>query len=1027
MELEPANPQRNSACICTCGCNRVVSYPTRRAHVAAKRAIAGEAEHAIDQPQPLRDTNVVAGRKRRRLTFFGDYYEEEQIDGSDFPPYRDDEPPQANDVNSPPFHDQEAGLRSIHVDTRNQETIAQRWSSSSRPIPGSSQREEEGLDDDEAEDSEDSSEDWEDNNDLNDGIGEHEDRSEEGAEEEDQSERNEDENEDDSQDGANENEDSEDVSAPCTDIVSISFWDRISDELAYKLMTTGLSLDSSDLSMLRQYALKVEDHLTESTFVKFKFAFPESHHHTLRITKRHIELLSEFHSIRYSCCINSCVCFTGLYNDLTQCPNCKEDRFNDRGQPRKVFDYLPLIPRLQAMSANHQHATKMRYRAHFVHQPGVTTDVFDGSHYQSLLSKLVPGSNNNNPFYHFSDERDIALGLSTDGFAPFKQRNKTCWPIILFNYNLPPDIRFQKQYHLNVGTIPGPKKPWDMDSFLWPLIQELIQLEIGVKAFDAVSKSVFLLHAYLILVFGDIPAIALVMRMKGANGCSPCRVCKIAGVRGTNSKTYYVPLRRDQVPHSNPPRYDPSRLPLRIHNELMDQAREVQSAPNQTISNQLAKQYGIKGIPILSTLSAVSFPESFPFDFMHLIWENLIPNLILFWTASFKDLDHRDQGYTIPPEAWKEIGASTASCKVTIPAAFGAPVPNIALLQSQMTSEMYSNWTLFIAPIVLRGRFCQPKYYQHFMKLVGLLKMCLEFEISGEMLDVIDQGFQAWVEDYEKFYYAHHLNRLSACPLTVHALLHIAWGIRVAGPVWAYWAFPMERHCNSLLPSIRSRRHPYASISAFVVAMVQLNQIRLKYNLFSELNLNVVKQGLLKNEFIPHSYPSFKLSPPRRQQPLSAYLRDKLQAALATRFEEEKTTIQALIDLDGPITCYGRVTLLDGGDTIVGRDMVRQCEDSRDASYIKYIQMVDKYAHQPRREPVYTKRFFFGQLKQILVLKLPSIPQLALDSPSAIVYAVVQSVKVTLTNNLYSYRDMGAIQVIDLNTIQSGMSTAHDE
>jgi hypothetical protein len=36
------------------------------------------------------------------------------------------------------------------------------------------------------------------------------------------------------------------------------------------------------------------------------------------------------------------------------------------------------------------------------------------------------------------------------------------------------------------------------------------------------------------------------------------------------------------------------------------------------------------------------------------------------------------------------------------------------------------------------------------MKLVELLKMCLEFEISDEMLDIIDGGFQAWVKDYEK-------------------------------------------------------------------------------------------------------------------------------------------------------------------------------------------------------------------------------------------------------------------------------------
>ena len=89
-----------------------------------------------------------------------------------------------------------------------------------------------------------------------------------------------------------------------------------------------------------------------------------------------------------------------------------------------------------------------------------------------------------------------------------------------------------------------------------------------------------------------------------------------------------------------------------------------------------------------------------------------------------------------------------------------------------------------------------------------------------------------------RLYYKHDPNRLSACPLTIHALLHIAWGIRVAGPVWTYWAYPMERHCNTLLQSIRSRRHPYASISSFVTAKSQLDQIKLLYDLHEILCLD---------------------------------------------------------------------------------------------------------------------------------------------------------------------------------------------
>lgn len=508
-------------------------------------------------------------------------------------------------------------------------------------------------------------------------------------------------------------------------------------------------MGESDLSILRVYTLKVENHLTEATFNKFPKAFPNGPHDSLKMTKKRVQSLSGFQPIRYSCCINSCVCFVGPYKDLVECPNpnCKEARYKADGKPRKYFDYLPLIPRLRAMSANIALVGKMTYRAKHIHKPGVIKDVFDGSHYRSLLNTTVP-TDAGHPFFFFSDPRDIALGLSTDGFAPFKRRDKTCWPIILFNYNLPPEIRFLKKYCIHVGTVPGPKKPWDWDSFCWALAEELIQLEIGVQAFDPISQSLFLLHAYLILAFGDIPAMALIMRMKGQNGLSPCRICDIKGV--SISRTHYVPLQRDKIPGANPPQYDASSLPLRTHKEFLEQGRAVETAPTNLAREELAKRYGIKGIPVLSSLSSLSFPSSFPFDFMHLIWENLIPNLILFWTGEFKDLNHLDKGYVIEPHIWKELGEITAACGATIPAAFGASVPNIATQQSQMTSEKYANWTLYIAPIVLRGRFKKDKYYSHFMQLVKLIKLCLSFEIDEEMLNEIDEGFKSWVQGYEK-------------------------------------------------------------------------------------------------------------------------------------------------------------------------------------------------------------------------------------------------------------------------------------
>ena len=89
----------------------------------------------------------------------------------------------------------------------------------------------------------------------------------------------------------------------------------------------------------------------------------------------------------------------------------------------------------------------------------------------------------------------IALGLSTDGFAPFKRQKHTCWPLILFNYNLPQEIWFLIQHIICIGVIPGPRKPKDFNSFLWLLVEGLLKLSSGVQAFDVTTETMFALQA----------------------------------------------------------------------------------------------------------------------------------------------------------------------------------------------------------------------------------------------------------------------------------------------------------------------------------------------------------------------------------------------------------------------------------------------------------------------------------------------------------------------------------------------------
>ena len=95
----------------------------------------------------------------------------------------------------------------------------------------------------------------------------------------------------------------------------------------------------------------------------------------------------------------------------------------------------------------------------------------------------------------------------------------------------------------------------------------------------------------------------------------------------------------------------------------------------------------------------------FPTDFMHLIFENLIPNLVQNYTGNFKGLDCGTEDYLIPQEEWLEICAAGEMSGDTIPAAFGARVPNLETDISEMTAKKWALWATSLAPILLRDCF----------------------------------------------------------------------------------------------------------------------------------------------------------------------------------------------------------------------------------------------------------------------------------------------------------------------------------
>ena len=136
----------------------------------------------------------------------------------------------------------------------------------------------------------------------------------------------------------------------------------------------------------------------------------------------------------------------------------------------------------------------MLYRSKYVMDINDVYNVFSGSHYQNLILKKVVVDGVEYKHAFFSDDCNITVRFMLDGFQVFKQihgGSTSCWPLILVNFNLNPNICTHLAHIIPLGIIPGPKSPQDFNSFFWPFIDECKLLAIGVHAFDTAANEKF--------------------------------------------------------------------------------------------------------------------------------------------------------------------------------------------------------------------------------------------------------------------------------------------------------------------------------------------------------------------------------------------------------------------------------------------------------------------------------------------------------------------------------------------------------
>ena len=208
---------------------------------------------------------------------------------------------------------------------------------------------------------------------------------------------------------------------------------------------------------------------------------------------RRIERLTGITSHLVDMCENTCIAFTGPYAHLDKCPYCDTSRYDQKkleasgGKERvaRQFDTFLLGPQLQAQMRSVETATALRYLHSRANQVIETLnknggaldeygDICDG---EDMVDCFACGDIGKN---------DFILMLSVDGAQLYQNKQSDCWIYIWVILNHLPETRYKKKYVLPGGIIPGPNKPKNLDSFLFPGLYHIAALQKeGLSIFDA--------------------------------------------------------------------------------------------------------------------------------------------------------------------------------------------------------------------------------------------------------------------------------------------------------------------------------------------------------------------------------------------------------------------------------------------------------------------------------------------------------------------------------------------------------------
>ena len=621
-------------------------------------------------------------------------------------------------------------------------------------------------------------------------------------------------------------------------------------------------MDPIDIDHLRNPPISVSEILDDQHFVKAMKVFlattnaseatyegvraavmecyPEDPFLSYKQVRRRVESISGISPILHDMCIDTCAAFTGSFSELEACPICFSPRYHPgTNDPRRQFITIPIGPVVQAMYRSPEVAHQMHYRDEETER--IINQIKDNGGRLLEYNDTTCGKDYLDAWQaKIIEKGDVLIQLSLDGAQLFEDKLSDCWISIAIFHNLPPDLRYTKDFVTPTTFIPGPHKPKHTDSFLYPTVYHLAALQKdGLKVWDAATE-VFIPKSIPLLGYNtaDGPAMAMIAGMVGHSSKFGCRLyCGMPG-RHRQGDSHYYPLMQKPLnyavhgcDHDDISLIDLSTYRKNIAERYQINLQELVDARTKRDYDKLRLATGLTKQTIFSALPrTLGIPNIFVLDVMHLIALNDPDLLIGLWRGTIKVYapDSRDSWdwFVLKKDIWETHGKTVGMATQYIPSSFGRAPRNIA----EKINSGYKAWEFImylftLAPALLHG-ILPTRYWQNLCRFVRGIQLLYQRKISSEQIREGHQHLCNFHQEFEELYVQCKAERIHFLRQSIHLLTHLGPETIRAGPLISYSQWTMENLIGNLGKEIRQDKDPHANIAQRGLLRAQTNVLR---------------------------------------------------------------------------------------------------------------------------------------------------------------------------------------------------------